>query len=138
MPNKVVEDMRERLAAMLETSDVLQRNRSELLGQMRTTIEEMRALRGRLAATPETGDGSAVAGAARRFAEKYHLTARELEVAILLSGGASNATIASSLRISEHTARHHTRHILVKLRLHSRARAGALIARALGGAAILP
>ena len=72
---------------------------------------------------------------AARLARRYRLTAREFEVALLLSDGASNAEIATVLRISEHTARHHTRHVLLKLGLHSRARAAAVIARHLGEAA---
>jgi len=130
--------MRERLAALLETTGELERNRSQLMRQMRLTIKEMKELRGRMAASPAGADGNLVLRAGHRLAHKYHLTPRELEVALLLSGGASNTMIASSLRISEHTARHHTRHILVKLRLHSRGRAGALIARELGGAVVLP
>jgi DNA-binding NarL/FixJ family response regulator len=130
--------MRERLAAVLETTDELERCRSQLLSEMRTTIGKIRSLRERLHSNHETGDGAVARSPGIRLAEKYQLTPRELEVALLLSGGASNAMIASSLRISQHTARHHTRHILVKLRLHSRARAGALIARELGGAIIPP
>jgi DNA-binding CsgD family transcriptional regulator len=41
---------------------------------------------------------------------------------MLLAGGAPNTAIAKVLSISEHTARHHARHVLIKLRLHSRAR----------------
>lgn len=129
--------MRERLAAVLETTDELQRSRSQLIREMRATIGKIRILRERLHSDPGDGDGEAARSAGMRLAEKYQLTPRELEVALLLSGGASNAVIASSLRISQHTARHHTRHILVKLRLHSRARAGALIAREIGGARII-
>lgn len=103
---------------------------------MRATIGRIRTLRERLHSSP--GDGAAARSAGMRLAEKHQLTPRELEVALLLSGGASNAVIASALRISQHTAHHHTRHILVKLRLHSRARAGALITRELGGAPAMP
>jgi DNA-binding CsgD family transcriptional regulator len=124
--------MRERLAAVLETTGELERNRSELIRQMRDTMAEIRALRQRLLPPPK---GNGVAAFAARFAEKFHLTARELEVAMLLSSGAPNVAIAKALSISEHTARHHTRHVLVKLRLHSRAQAAALIARELGAAA---
>jgi len=138
MPDKVVDDMRERLAAVVATTGELERNRSQLMERMLTTVKQMEALRDRLAQNPDGQDEALVSSLAIRLARKYQLTPRELEVAILLSGGAPNAVIASSLRISEHTARHHTRHILVKLRLHSRARAGALIARELGGAALLP
>jgi DNA-binding CsgD family transcriptional regulator len=125
--------MRERLAAVLETTSELKRSRSQLIREMRATIGKIRTLRERVHSNPGNGDEAAVRGAGIRLAEKYQLTPRELEVALLLSGGASNAVIASSLRISQHTARHHTRHILVKLRLHSRARAGALIAREIEG-----
>jgi DNA-binding NarL/FixJ family response regulator len=137
MPDKVADDLRERLAAVLETSGELERNRSQLMERMRTTLNEMKALRYRLA-TPEAGEAASVPSPDRQLAQKYHLTPRELEVAILLCGGAPNAAIASSLRISQHTARHHTRHILVKLQVHSRARAGALIARELGGGTLHP
>jgi DNA-binding NarL/FixJ family response regulator len=129
--------MRERLAAVLETSGELERSRSRLIRQLRTTMVSIKALRERL--RHENGaDGNHGPSPAARLADRYRLTPRELEVAILLSGGASNAMIASTLGISQHTARHHTRHILVKLGLHSRARAGAVIAHELGGAALLP
>jgi DNA-binding NarL/FixJ family response regulator len=130
--------MQERLAAVLETTGELERSRSLLIREMRATIKSIRTLRERLHTHPEAGDSMVAHNPGTRLAERYQLTPRELEVALLLSVGASNAVIASSLRISEHTARHHTRHILVKLRLHSRARAGALIARELRSAAILP
>jgi DNA-binding NarL/FixJ family response regulator len=57
--------------------------------------------------------------------ERYGLTRRELEVARLLARGKSNAVIADELRISGHTARHHTQRILSKLAVHSRSEAGA-------------
>jgi DNA-binding CsgD family transcriptional regulator len=126
--------MRERLAAVLETTDELQRNRFELIRQMRRTMNEIRGLRVRLLALLEDpSDGSGPTPGAR-LAQKFHLTPREVEVAMLLAGGAPNSAIAKVLSISEHTARHHTRHVLVKLGLHSRARAAALIARELGAA----
>jgi DNA-binding NarL/FixJ family response regulator len=127
--------MRERLAAVVETTGELERNRSQLMEQVRITLERMQVLRDHLAPNPEDRNEAAPSPGSR-LAQKYHLTPRELEVAMLLSCGAPNAAIASSLRISEHTARHHTRHILVKLQLHSRGRAGALITRELGGAAL--
>jgi DNA-binding CsgD family transcriptional regulator len=134
MPNKVAGDLRERLAAVMETTDELQRNRSELMRRMRDTLSEIRALRLRLASpVKDRADAGSTSGI--RLAEKFRLTRRELEVAMLLSSGAPNATIARALDISAHTARHHTRHVLVKLGLHSRARAAALIARELGSGA---
>jgi DNA-binding CsgD family transcriptional regulator len=135
MPSKVAGDLQERLAAILETSDELQRNRTELMRQMRLALRDMRAARERLQAQHRSDGRPRGAGPAASFAGKYHLTPRELEVALLLAAGASNAAIATALRISEHTARHHTRHVLVKLGLHSRARAAALVGRELGAAA---
>jgi DNA-binding CsgD family transcriptional regulator len=55
----------------------------------------------------------------------YGLTAREVEVAILLASGSSNAAISKALGISPHTARHHTQHVLAKLGVHTRSEAGA-------------
>jgi DNA-binding CsgD family transcriptional regulator len=126
--------MQERLATARETTDELERNRSELMRQMRQTMGQIRALRYRL--VTGTGDHTSEAASLEaRLAQKFHLTPREVEVALLLSAGTANAAIAEVLDISEHTARHHTRHVLVKLGLHSRARAAALIARELGTAA---
>jgi DNA-binding CsgD family transcriptional regulator len=127
--------MQERLAAVLETSGELQRHRDELIRWMREALQEMRARRERLLA--EHGPTALLPAPtpAERLVEKFRLTPRELEVALLLSDGASNTVIANTLQISEHTARHHTRHVLVKLGLHSRARAAALIARELGATA---
>jgi hypothetical protein len=45
--------MRERLAVILETSDELQRNRFELIRQMRHAVAEIRAMRQRLLALLE-------------------------------------------------------------------------------------
>lgn len=124
--------MRERLAAIVETSDELQRNRFELIRRMRHTMAEIRAMRDRLLALLGDQTNGDVPSAGARLARKFHLTPRETEVAMLLAGGAPNVAIAKVLSISEHTARHHTRHVLIKLGLHSRARAAALIARELG------
>jgi DNA-binding CsgD family transcriptional regulator len=132
MRNKVAGGMRERLAAIVETSDELQRNRFELIRRMRHTMAEIRAMRDRLLALLEAQTNGDVPSAGARLARKFHLTPRETEVAMLLAGGAPNVAIAKVLSISEHTARHHTRHVLIKLGLHSRARAAALIARELG------
>jgi DNA-binding CsgD family transcriptional regulator len=49
------------------------------------------------------------------------MTGREAAVAALLARGASNSKIASELRISPHTARHHTENVLAKLNVHARA-----------------
>jgi DNA-binding NarL/FixJ family response regulator len=127
--------MQERLAAVRETAGELQRSRSELIRQLRQSMREIRMLREQLRAEKASPGRSAAPSAGARLVEQFHLTQRELEVAMLLSGGASNAAIAKMLDISQHTARHHTRHVLVKLGLHSRAQAAVLIARELGSAA---
>jgi DNA-binding CsgD family transcriptional regulator len=48
-------------------------------------------------------------------------------VAAMLAQGRSNSAIAAALRISTHTARHHTQRVLAKLGVHSRAQAGAKV-----------
>lgn len=50
----------------------------------------------------------------------FGLTRRELEVAQLLRLRRSNSELATTLGISEHTARHHTQSVLSKLGVHSR------------------
>jgi DNA-binding CsgD family transcriptional regulator len=126
MPSKVASELRERLAALLETDDVLQGERFDRMQNIRQSLAELRArrrARGGDRSPGRAGDASATAHLAARFG----FTRREAEVALLLAGGSPNAAIAQALRISEHTARHHTRHVLLKLGLHSRARAGAIV-----------
>jgi DNA-binding CsgD family transcriptional regulator len=53
--------------------------------------------------------------------ERFGMTAREADVALRLARGERNRTIASELRISPHTARHHTESVLAKLDVHTRA-----------------
>ena len=59
--------------------------------------------------------------------ERYGLTARQAEVALLLAQGCSNAEIASRLGMSYYTARNHTEQVLGKLGVPSRAAVGALL-----------
>jgi DNA-binding NarL/FixJ family response regulator len=107
----------------------------ELMARLRASVFEMRSHRARL-----RGDGHEPAvdgrlrlngGAPQRASAAIHLhieygmTPREIEVALLLTEGCSNRTIAHQLGISPHTARHHTQRVLVKLGVHSRAEAGA-------------
>jgi len=59
--------------------------------------------------------------------QRFSMTEREASVALLLARGARNAAIAAELRISVHTARHHTENVLSKLNVHTRAEAGRAI-----------
>lgn len=61
--------------------------------------------------------------------KRFGMTAREADVALLLARGSRNAVIASELRISPHTARHHTENVFSKLSISGRAE----VARAIGG-----
>ncbi|OLC40999.1 MAG: hypothetical protein AUH75_06935 [Gemmatimonadetes bacterium 13_1_40CM_4_65_7] len=63
---------------------------------------------------------------------RFHLTKREVEVLHLLLQGVSNAGLAAALHVSEHTARHHTERVRLKLNVHSRAQLPAAIAGRLG------
>jgi DNA-binding NarL/FixJ family response regulator len=82
----------------------------ELRGQLRSQVGAARAI-------PLNGTDGLCA--------RYGLTRRELDVAMLLARGKSNVSIAQQLRISAHTARHHTQSILSKLEVHSRGEAAA-------------
>jgi DNA-binding CsgD family transcriptional regulator len=64
------------------------------------------------------------------LAERYGLTRRECEVALLLARGLTDRAIAEELVISWHTARRHAERVLRKLGVGSRAEVGV---RLLGG-----
>jgi len=51
---------------------------------------------------------------------RFGLTAREADMALLLAQGRRNREIAEALKISPHTARHHTENVLTKLDVHAR------------------
>jgi DNA-binding CsgD family transcriptional regulator len=65
---------------------------------------------------------------ARALAEKYSLTEREIEVAQLLRRGRSTSEIASELGIAINTCRRHIERVLLKLNVHNRSAAAALLA----------
>jgi two-component system nitrate/nitrite response regulator NarL len=58
------------------------------------------------------------------------LTAKERSVLLLLVDGSSTAEIARSLGIATSTARTHVQNVLVKLGVHSRLQATAMVANA--------
>jgi len=68
---------------------------------------------------------TAVPPSAEQLRTKFGLTQRECEVALRLSRGERNATIASALGVSGHTVRRHTERILAKLGVSNRAEASA-------------
>jgi DNA-binding NarL/FixJ family response regulator len=127
MDETIVEN-RNRFFDLLSTFSVLRSNGQALVDQIRGSLNEMRQLRTGLRSqhdplTEPERNGRENGHSNLRLL--YGLTSREAEVAILLVQGRSNSAIAEQLKISPHTARHHTQRILVKLEVHSRAAAGA-------------
>ncbi len=109
------------LALLASFSNLRQHNRA-LVGQVRGSMDRLRELSrelSRMQPAPASENGDA------RLSSHFGLTPREQEVAVLLAQGRSNQAIARELRISVHTARHHTQRILSKLEVHSRGEAGA-------------
>ena len=115
-----------RVIRVLSSYEELQAHRRALLARLRASLFEMRAQREQVR-RHRGGDGAAhapVDDSGWRW-QRFGFTRREVDVAILLAQGCSNATVARRLHISPHTARHHTQHVLDKLGVHSRAEAGA-------------
>ena len=120
----------DQLSALRATFATLRRDGRHIIGQIRTSLEEMRQLRARL--LEQRAAAARVPGLngpprSVTLQSTYGLTPREIQVAMLLAQGRSNVAIAAALRISPHTARHHTQRVLAKLGVHSRAAAGALL-----------
>jgi len=63
--------------------------------------------------------------------QRFGMTPREADVAMLLSRGKRNSEIAVELRISKHTARHHTENVMLKLNVHARSEVTSAIATGL-------
>jgi DNA-binding CsgD family transcriptional regulator len=122
----------DQLSALRETFAALRHDGQQIIGQIRTSLKEMRQLRARLLEQRAAAARLAGLNGPSRSAtlqSTYGLTPREIQVAMLLAQGRSNVAIAAALRISPHTARHHTQRVLAKLGVHSRAAAGALLRR---------
>ena len=118
---------RERLDALSAVCASLRTDSQTLIESLRghlTTLRHQREQLNRQRDSSIRGAGPSN-GASASIAARYRLTAREAEVAVLLTAGRGNAAIAAALRISPHTARHHTQRVLAKLGVHSRAEAGA-------------
>jgi ATP/maltotriose-dependent transcriptional regulator MalT len=133
---KVVSDLEERLARARETSRALEAQRRAALEELRQSIRELRHLGDGITTPRDDGvapreqahqNGQVPEDGALGLSEQFGLSLRELEVALLLAQGLSNREIAATVRVSTHTARHHTQHVLGKLGVRSRARAAAVI-----------
>jgi DNA-binding CsgD family transcriptional regulator len=79
-------------------------------------IRELRAGAVLVTIRPAANDLPTQASLMRRFG----MTSREADVALLLAQGRRNTAIAEALKISPHTARHHTESVLTKLDVHTR------------------
>jgi DNA-binding CsgD family transcriptional regulator len=111
---------------VLTSYQELHAHRRTLLAQLRASMFELRSQREQ-SRRQRGGDGAGhvpADDASWRW-QRFGFTRREIDVAVLLAQGCSNATVARRLDISPHTARHHTQHVLDKLGVHSRAEAGA-------------
>jgi DNA-binding NarL/FixJ family response regulator len=126
----VAVDPADRLFDLLSTFSTLRSDGRVLVDRIRGSIHEMRQLRSQLRGQQDALPRPGGNGAHHHRADlqtRYGLTRREVQVAVLLAQGRSNSGIAQDLRISAHTARHHTQRILSKLEVHSRGEAGAKI-----------
>jgi DNA-binding CsgD family transcriptional regulator len=118
------------LSALRATFTSLRQDGRQIIGRIRDSLDEMRQLRARLLEQRAAAARAAgLKGPSRRatLQSTHGFTPREIQVAMLLAEGRSNVAIAAALRISPHTARHHTQRVLAKLSVHSRAAAGALL-----------
>jgi ATP/maltotriose-dependent transcriptional regulator MalT len=138
---KVVSDLEQRLARVRTAAGALGAQRRAALQELRQSIQELRELGNTITTSRRAGRGGGTAApgrahgaAALELAERFGLSLRELEVALLIAQGFSNREVASTVRVSTHTARHHTQHVLGKLGVRSRSRAAALINDFLGDA----
>jgi DNA-binding CsgD family transcriptional regulator len=118
----------ERLSDVLSTFATLREDGRTLIKRIHGSLLEMRDLRQQIReqrAGRPPGRGGFAPTRTAYLQMQFGLTARETEVAMLLAQGRSNVVIAKTLGISTHTARHHTQRVLGKLKVHSRAEAGA-------------
>ena len=136
IPTKVVSGLHERLARARSIKGELEAQHLSAIEEMRQLVQELcdlgetitRSRRtARLATPPAAENGQVHGNGALGLADKFGLSPRELEVALLIAQGFSNREIAETVRVSTHTARHHTQHVLGKLGVRSRSRAAALI-----------
>ena len=102
--------------------------------RMRATLllQKIKEIRSRAVLVTIERAGSALPSR-ESLIRRFGMTGREADVALLLGRGARNAVIASELRISPHTARHHTENVLAKLHVRARAEVARAIAEDFAG-----
>jgi DNA-binding CsgD family transcriptional regulator len=118
----------ERLTEVMSKFATLREDGRALIDRIHSSLTEMRELRQQIREQrtgTSTDHDAEIPSRGAYLRKRFRLTAREAEVALLLAQGRSNVAIAKTLGISTHTARHHTQRVLGKLRVHSRAEAGA-------------
>jgi DNA-binding NarL/FixJ family response regulator len=124
-----IDAIQQRLSDVLSTFASLREDGRTLVERIHTSLLEMRQLRQQLreqrSGKPAVQHGGFSPARAVFLQAQFGFTERETEVAFLLAQGRSNVAIAKALGISAHTARHHTQRVLGKLKVHSRAEAGA-------------
>ena len=120
---------KEAVSQVLERTSALRQSHQAMLSRVRRTLSQLRR-RAAPVGDPRPARAALPRGPSPlRLAREFHLTAREQEVALLLAEGLTNAQVAEVLGVSTHTARHHTESVLLKLGVHSRAAAGAVVRR---------
>ena len=99
MRSKVAADLQERLATLRDTADGLRRDRSALLHKIHRSLAELRAGRTRLIQARRPAHSTGARSPTEDLADRFGLTPRETEVALLLADGGSNAAVARALSI---------------------------------------
>jgi DNA-binding NarL/FixJ family response regulator len=118
----------DKLTNLLTSFSYLRSSHRALVQTLHGSIHELRELRRSLQTRhPKNVVPRASDTRDSKLARQFGLTRREIQVATFLAQGRSNQAIARELRISAHTARHHTQRVLSKLQVHSRGEAGAKI-----------
>ena len=125
---RVAPAVADKLTNLITSFSYLRSSNRALIKSLHGSIDELRELRRNL----KKSHGGGLVSNTRDSLEskltmRFGLTRREAQVAALLAQGRSNQVIAKELRLSAHTARHHTQRILSKLEVHSRGEAGARI-----------
>jgi DNA-binding NarL/FixJ family response regulator len=100
--------------------------RGQDLGKARRLAEDARSIAQELGMQPWLERSKAIVAATA--AKDQPLSRRELDVAMLVSQGLSNRSIAERLHLSERTAESHVKNICDKLGFNSRSQVAAWVA----------